>query len=179
MVAVVAQFGCNHLTSETTEGIPTEMKPDWKGIDLNEMPVKFGQILRFEKDSNVINAIALDFDKDEGGIWIGLCFINKTNIFGRQIPSGWINTKCLDLLDLQYLNNEGLKQYQIIDQIKVNRDKVGIGLITPVSNVEDLMLEYKRGIEQRKKKQTSCDEGLIDEESVRECYFNVKKIELQ
>ncbi|WP_207531814.1 hypothetical protein [Desertivirga arenae] len=179
ITAAILQLGCNNRTPKTFEEIPIEMQPDWKGIDISELPVKFGQILRFKKDSNVIDAIIVDFDKDERGIWIGLCFINKTKLFGRQIPSAWISSQCLNLLDLAYLNTDGLKQYEVISQIKVDRGKVGIGSITPVSNVNELMVEYENGIKQRKKKQTPCNEELTDEKSVRECYFDVETIKQQ
>lgn len=179
IIAAILQLGCNHRIPKTAEGIPIEMQPNWQGIDIKALPVRFGQILRFKKDNRVINAIVLDFDKDEGGIWIGMCFINKAKLFGRQIPNRWINATCLDLLDLQYLNYKGLKQYQIIDNIKVDKDKVGIGSITPILNLTELMEEYNRGIEQRKKKQTPCNEGLTNEKSVRECYFDVEAIKEQ
>ncbi|WP_207424599.1 hypothetical protein [Desertivirga brevis] len=179
ITAVILQIGCTHCTPKTLEAIPIEMQPDWKGIDISELPVNFGQILRFKKDNDVIDALVMDFDKDEGGIYIGLCFFYKTKLFGRQIPSGWINTQCLNLLDGIYLNIDGLKQYQVISQIKVDRGKVGIGSINPISNVNELMVEYRKGIEQRKKKQTPCNEGLTDEKSVRECYFDVETIKQQ
>jgi len=170
-------FGCNSQTVKTVEQVPVDMLPDWKGIDTDKLPVKFGQILKFEKDSNIINAIVLDFDKDEGGIWIGLCLINENRLFGRQIPSGLINTKCLDLLDLTYLSLEGLGQYQVVANLTIDKYKVGIGSISPVSDFDGLKGTFDYGIEQRKKEQTPYNKGLTDLNPVRECYFEIGKIE--
>ena len=152
------------------------MQPDWKGIDIDNLPIKFGQILKFEKDSITINAIVLDFDKDDRGIWIGLCCINNHKLFGRQIPSGLINRKRLDLLDLAYLNIDGLEQYQVVDNLIIDKNKVGIGSISPVSDFVELKRTFDNGIEQRKKEQVPYNKGLTDLNPVRECYFEIEKI---
>jgi hypothetical protein len=170
-------FGCNNQTVKTAEKVPVDMQPDWKGIDIDKLPVKFGQILKFEKDSIIINAVVIDFNKDEGGIWVGLCFINNNKLFGRQIPSGLINTKCLDLLDLTYLNIKGLEQYQIVDNLMIAKHKIGIGSMSPATDLNGLRQTFEYGIEQRKKEQTPYNKGLTDLNPVRECYFEIEKIE--
>jgi hypothetical protein len=156
--------------------IPADMAPNWAGMDIDTLPVKFGQILKFEQDSFALNAIVLNFSKDEGGIWIGLCFIENNKLFGRQIPNGLINTTCLDLLDLAYLNLGGLKHYKITGELTVDRNNVGIGSDWPAENFNDLKNAFDFGIEQRKKKQTPCEKGLTDLNPVRECYFDMEKI---
>lgn len=169
-------FGCNTQIVDNDEQIPIEMQPDWKGFEIHKLPVKFGQILQFKIDSIIINAVVIDFDKDEGGIWIGLCFINNNKLFGRQIPNGLINTKCLDLLDLAYLNINGLEEYQIVDNLKIDKNKVGIGSSSPVSDLLALKRTFDYGIEQRKKEQVPYNKGLTDLNPVRECYFEIVKI---
>lgn len=167
-------FSCNNISLKNS--IPENMQPDWTGISLDNIPVKFGQILQFNKDSIQLTAIVLDFDEDEGGKWIGLCFIDNNRLFGRQIPSGLINTTCLDLLDFSYLHIDGLKNFNVIQTENVNKEKIGVGAISPVLNLAELDRDFKRGIAQREKEQTPCDQGLADLYPVRECYFEIEKI---
>lgn len=152
------------------------MQPDWKGISLDNIPVKFGQILQFSNDSIQLEAIILDFDEDEGGKWIGLCFIDNNRLFGRQIPSGIINTTCLDLLDFSYLQIDGLINFKVIQTMNINKTKIGIGAISPVRNLTELNRDFKHGIVQREKIQIPCGQGLTDLNPVRECYFEIEKI---
>lgn len=152
------------------------MQPDWTGIDTNSFPVKFGQILTFEFNSSVTKAIVLDFDKDKAGLWIGFCFISDNKLFGRQIPSGLLNTTCLDLFDLTYLKSDAIRNYQISDTLDINKQHVGIGAIYAVTDLNGLLEIYRQGIEKRKKLQTPCLQGKTDLNPVRECYFEIEKI---
>jgi len=52
--------------------------------------------------------VVIDVTKDEGGIWYGLYYLNKNELFGRQIPNGIIFTTCVDMLDATYLNESGI-----------------------------------------------------------------------
>ena len=49
-------------------------------------------------------------------------------------------------------------------------------LILAAANFLEIKRDFDKGIEQRKKEQTSCDDGLTDLNPVRECYFNIEKI---
>ncbi len=167
---------CNTRTSSLSETVPPSMQPDWTGISVDDIPVEFGQVLKFENDSIVFTAVVLDFNQDEGGKWIGLCFVDNNRLFGRQIPNGIVNTICLDLLDFSYLQIDGLSDFQIVETLKIDKNKVGIGLISPVLNLVELNRDYNYGIEQRKKEQTPYDKRLTDLNPVRECYFNIEKI---
>jgi len=167
---------CSNMTTTSSESIPEMMQPNWTGLDIESFPVKFGQILKFEYDSAEIWCIVLDFSEDEGGQWIGVCFIDENRLFGRQIPSGMINTKCLDLLDLTYIKREVLNEFEVLETLTVNISKVGIGSQSPATTLSEIKRDFDWGIEQRKKKQTPCDKGLTDLNPVRECYFSIKKI---
>ncbi len=167
---------CNNMPSNSSNSIPAMMQPDWTGLELERFPVKFGQILKFGKDSSELKAVVLDFSEDEGGQWIGVSFIDKNQLFGRQIPSGMINKKCLDLLDLTYINKGALNDYEVVETIAVNKTKVGIGSQSPATSFSEIKRDFDRGIEQRKKEQTLCDQGLTDLNPVRECYFDIEKI---
>ncbi len=172
--------GCNTASSSSeaisSETIPELMQPDWTGLEIENFPVKFGQILKFRNDSTELMAIVLDFSEDEGGQWIGVSFIDQNRLFGRQIPSGIINTKCLDLLDLTYIQKDALINYEVVASITVNKTKVGIGSQSPATSFSEIIRDFERGIEQRKKEQTPCDKGITDLNPVRECYFDVEKI---
>ena len=167
---------CNNITTTSTESIPEMMQPNWTGLDIESFPVKFGQVLKFDNDSTKITAIVLDFSEDEGGQWIGVTFIDQNRLFGRQIPSGMINTKCLDLLDLTYIQRDALTDYEIVETIMVNKSKIGIGSQSPATSFSEIKRDFEWGIEQRKKEETPCDKGLTDLNPVRECYFDIEKI---
>jgi hypothetical protein len=180
-IAFILTFGllissCNNMTTTSLESIPEVMQPNWTGLDIESFPVKFGQILKFENDSSEIRGIVLDFSEDEGGQWIGVSFIDQNRLFGRQIPSGMIYTKCLDLLDLTYIQREALIDFEVLEVITVNKSKVGIGSQSTATSFVEIKRDFDRGIEQRKKEQTPCDKGLTDLNPVRECYFEIEKI---
>jgi hypothetical protein len=167
---------CFNMTSNSSESIPEIMQPDWTGLEIESFPVKFGQILKFDNDSTELKAVVLDFSENEDGQWIGVSFINQNRLFGRQIPSGMVSTKCLDLLDLTYIKKDALIDYEIVETISVNKTKVGIGSQSLATNFSEIKRDFDRGIQQRKKEQTPCDRGLTELNPVRECYFDIEKI---
>lgn len=168
--------GCNNMPSNSSESIPEIMQPNWKGLEIESFPVKFGQILKFHNENTELKAVVLDFSEDEDGQWIGVSFIDQNRIFGRQIPSGMINTKCIDLLDLTYFQPDALIDYEVVETIAVNKTKVGIGSQSSATNFSEVKRDFDKGIQQRKKEQTPCDKGLTDLNPVRECYFDIEKI---
>lgn len=167
---------CHNLTSNSPNSIPEIIQPNWTGLDIDSFPVKFGQILKFDKDSIEMYALVLDFGEDEGGLWIGVSFIDQNRLFGRQIPNGMIKTKCLDLLDMTYIKKDALTDYEVVETIEVNKTKIGIGSQSPVTSFSEIKRDFDKGIEERKKEQTPCDKGLTDLNPVRECYFDIEKI---
>ena len=167
---------CHNMTSNSSDSIPEMMQPNWTEINEESIPVKFGQIIKISTDSITLSAIVLDFNQDEGGQWIGVCFIDQNRLFGRQIPNGMINTTCLDLLDFTYIHKSAFVDFEVIETIKINKAKVGIGSRSPATNISEITRNYKRGIEQRKKEQTPCNKGLTDLYPVRECYFDIGKL---
>jgi len=164
------------MTSNSSDSIPENMQPNWTGIDIDKIPVRFGQALKFKNDSLDLTAVILDFDEDEGGKWVGLCFIDRDKLFGRQIPKGMINTTCLDLLDLTYIQIDGLHDFEIVETLNLNKNKIGIGSISTAKNLTELARDFNDGIEQRKKEQTPCNKGLTNFNPVRECYYDIGKI---
>ncbi|WP_196894765.1 hypothetical protein [Aureivirga marina] len=168
-------ISCNK--SKNAQNIPVNMQPEWQNIESNKMPLKFGQIIEIENIE--IKSIVLDYNEDESGVWIGLCPINENKLFGRQIPQNLINSTCLDLLDFVYIQIKDLKNYKKIELLDIDINKVGIGNIYPISNEYELKDFFNSGIEERKKEQTPCNEGLTGLNPVRECYFDLSKIEIK
>ena len=173
-IVVFALSGCQYPTQDG--GIPTNMRPVWKEIPVEDLPVKFGQLIAFKDDNIKLSALVLDFDEDEGGIWIGLCLIHEDSLFGRQIPSGLTGNNCLDLMDLSYLHLSGMKNFKILKQLNINKTQVGLGAISPVRNLIELERDYRSGISRRGMEQTPCDKKLTGANPVYECYFEVSTI---
>jgi hypothetical protein len=167
--------------------------PDWKGIDTTNLDFKSGDCIFLKDSNNYYSAIILDLDKDSAGIWFGLCFtdikdsikpdinaINNSKLFGRQLPSGLINTKIIDCYDLAYLSESGLKKnranFGLIETIKYNKLKVRIGAISPSTDIPGLIRIYNWGIEQRKKMPDDIKKSKFKLNAVRERYFPITMI---
>ena len=161
-------LSCNTNTSNTIREI---FKPKWEDADTKNLPVQFGDVVRFTINDTLVTAIILDF-KDEGDIWIGMCFIKENNIFGRQIPRGY-SGDCMDLLDFTYLNSKALNEFKKIRSEKININKIGIGSESVATSYDDILRDYKRGLMQRKKKQTPCNENISGLDNVYERYFDL------
>jgi len=94
---------------------PEIMKPNWTDVKAKNLKLKIGDIISIKTESNPLYGIVMDYNEDEMGIWYGICLsktkIEKSDIknvlfFGRKIPSGFVNTKCVDCL---YLNSNQTK----------------------------------------------------------------------
>ena len=166
-------LSCN--SNESSMNTPEFFQPNWQEINLAEFRFKFGDKIQFEVEKQTRKGVVVDFSEDEGGKWIGICFMNRENLFGRQIPSGFTNN-CVDLLDISYLNENGFDEIEIIGKYEINKKKIGIGSMSPTSNKEELERDYQRGIEQRRKEQTECRKSVYMQNPVNECYFQINKI---
>lgn len=166
-------LSCN--SNENSINTPDFFQPNWQEINLSEFRFKFGDKIQFEVEGQTRKGVIVDFSEDEGGKWIGICFINKENLFGRQIPSGFSNN-CVDLLDISYLNEKGFDEIEIVGKYEIDKKKIGIGSKSPTSNKEELERDYQKGIEQRIKEQTKCGESIKMLNPVNECYFQINNI---
>lgn len=168
----IAAMMCGCITNSQNSDALTLFKPEWQGIETKFLPVQFGDVISFDINNTTANAIVLDFNKDEGGIWIGICFINNNKLFGTRIPSGY-NGDCVSLLDCAYLNSNALKQFKKIKTEIIDINKIGIGSTSSATNFDDLLASYTWGLKQRTKKQTPCNEDVFGINVVRECYFGL------
>lgn len=173
LALIILFWSCNN---QKDTSIPAIMQPEWSGIETDNLPVKFGQILNFDTKTSNISAVVIDFNSDEAGVWIGLCFSSNNQLFGRQIPNAMNNMACLDLLDLTYIRIDGLSGYSVSGHLSLDKNKIGIGSQRAEKDLSGIEESFNHGLAQRKKKQTPCNQGLYDENVVRECYFNLSKI---
>ncbi|MEM6804899.1 MAG: hypothetical protein AAF696_26105 [Bacteroidota bacterium] len=134
-----------------------------------------GDYLKLNQGEIQIEALILDQRIEEGKTWLSICFLNKGKLFGRQVPNG-MKGDCADLLDLAAIQPDSLKEYELIKKIKLDQYKIHMGSFRYVFQQEELTVGYEYGLKQREKKQTPCNEFLLDLEAVRECYFDLSKI---
>lgn len=150
-------------------------KPNWEGLNFEKFAFKFGDKFAFSSNNQLRQGIILDFYEAEDGQWYGVCFLNKDQLFGRQIPSGF-SEKCIDLLDLSYLHEDNLKKLEYVERVNIDVEKVGIGAKRVDNSLLKLKNGFDYGLEQRKKEQTDCNEGKFSLNPVNECYFELDKI---
>ena len=163
--------GCNMSNEKNQNDF---FKPNWKGLNLENFSLEFGE--EIELESHKIRGVVLDFSKDEGGKWYGVCFLNKENLFGRQIPSGF-SKDCIDLLDFTFIHQSIIDSLKRNGKRKIDINKVGIGSIDAAKEIEEIIISYNYGIEQRNKEQTPCGKNIMNLNPVNECYFQIAKIE--
>lgn len=144
-------------------------------IDDTNLQLKFGDLVEFEIDNQKINAIVLDISQEENENWFGICFLNKNQLFGRRIPNGYVGD-CIDLFDLTFINEKGLKNFKILEKLIIDFNKVGCGSNSPVNNLNEILRNYERGIKQRELMETPCDKKLRNLNPINECYFPLEKI---
>lgn len=181
------------MTSCSSDKNANILRADWSGIDLKDVDYKIGDYV-YLKDSNYFyTGLILDFDKDSAGIWIGICFTNyrdtikpdlnsleKYKLFGRQIPSGLINTTCIDCFDLSYLNENGIKKdttnIGLIGNVDYDNSLVRVGAISPSNDLKGLINDFKFGIKQRQKTPDDCKESKFKVGAITERYLDFKMI---
>ena len=177
ILVILFLHSCSNLKNQDSSNQYDITKVDWKGIDTNKLPLKFGDKIEFNVENEKIQGIVLDFNKDEDGIWYGICFLNDNKLFGRLIPDGTRNFECGEnMYDLFNLNEKALKNYKIIYHYNVDKEKIRIGGGFPSDNFYDLKLAHNQGINKRKLKMTPCKESLFDINAIHECYFDLKTI---
>lgn len=161
--------------NDSNFNIPEMFKTTHNEKDINNLAFKYGDIIEFNVENQTIKSIIVDVKSDEMGKWIGLCFMKDGNLFGRKIPDG-ISGNCIELLDLTYLNEKGFVDCKITSNEKLNFNKIGIGADSPALHTKDVYRDYKRGIDERKKKESSCAEKFSNLYPINECYFSIQKI---
>jgi len=171
LLALLVFFSCNPKSSDA---IPEIFKPQWEGVDSKGLPVQFGDVVSFAINDIIVKAIVLDVENDETGAWIGMCFLNKNKLFGRQIPNGY-SGNCIDLLDCTYIESSNLIEFDRVASKNIDINIVGIGSRSSAANYTDLLRDYNLGLTQRTKKQTKCNEDVLGLNPVHECYFDLNR----
>jgi len=167
---------------------PDLLRPNWQGIETSGLAFDIGDLISIRDTDFYYAAILLDLDSDSAGIWYGFCLTNFRDtikldsktidslyLFGRQIPSGLINTQCIDCYDLTYINEYGLKldreKFSLIEHINHDPLKIFIGSDSPTMELSGLVRDYQKGIEQRKKEPDDCKASIFKLDAVRERFF--------
>jgi len=161
-------------------------------IDPSELSFKKGDCLYFEIDSVFFgSAIVIDFSKDEGGLWYGLCFINyydtirpvKANIidhklFGRKVQSSQNKEGYIIALDSEFINDSCLRMnkskinvighFSLIDELKIGSEGA-------TSDYNKMIASFKYGLDKRKVPPDNYKEHINKLDNFRpEEYFMLK-----
>ena len=168
-------MSCSPENKNSSQKISETLSTNFGKIDDKNLNLKFGDLVIFEIYNQKINAIILDIKLEENEYWFGLCFIKNNQLFGRRIPQGF-GGECIELFDITYLNEKGLNNFKLINNLEINYDKVGIGSDSPVINYDEILRDYERGLENRKKSETPCKEKLKMLDPINERYIGIDKI---
>ena len=176
LLAMLTLTSCHTKTENQPQNTPEIFLTNYGKIDDKNLKLKFGELIEFEINDQKINAVVLDIKQESNENWFGICFLNNNLLFGRKIPQG-IGGNCIYLYDLSFVNEKALNNYKILEKLKIDFTKVGFGSDSPVINQEQILRDYKYGIEQRKKKETPCEKKLELLDPTNECYFELNEIQ--
>lgn len=163
--------GCSKRVDYSKQ--PISINPLWKELS-GQLQLSFGQHIKIGS----YNALVADISVDDGGIWYGLCFFNEQGLFGRQIPSSISTTGCINLLDIEYINERNLPTFKIIETLNIIK-QISVGKEAPATSNAELMSSYKRGLRQRTLEQIPCNEEIYDLTPIRETYFELNSYAVQ
>jgi hypothetical protein len=137
-------------------------------IDSTELKFKKGDCISFTIDNNQIGAaIVIDFSKDEGGLWYGLCFtdyldtvqpdlskIKKQRLAGRRIESSLGKNGYIIGFDTEFVNDSCFRlhddQFKLIGNLTLKTDKIRLGAEGATNDYEDFILSFQYSRERRK-----------------------------
>lgn len=142
-------------------------QPKFLPIDPKELIFQKGDCISFNVDSiNKGAAIVIDYSKDEGGLWYGLCFtdyldsltpnlsqINERKIFGRKIESSLDKNGFIIGLDLEFVNDSCIKlnktKFQNIGNLSLRNEIIKYGAYGASNDYSKMLYVFHRGIEKR------------------------------
>lgn len=154
--------------------IPEIFKTNYGKFTPENPGLRYGDLIKIK--NTPCKGVVCDISKDEGGIWYGIIFMNtENNLFGRNIPGGF-SYDCLSLFDLTYLHEKGLEEIEKIESLELNFKKIGIGARSTAINRDELLRDFARGIENRKKIETPCEQKIKILQPVNENYRNLHQI---
>ena len=136
-------------------------------IDIKELSYKKGDCVSFQIDSlNYGVGIVVDYSKDEGGLWYGLCFtdyydtvqadllkIKDKKIFGRKVESTLDENGFYTGLDIEFVNDSCLKfnesKITTIGNLTLNTKKIKYGSEGATNDYSEMLYTFKYGLEKR------------------------------
>ncbi len=159
LLILIAFVSCSNPTSN--------YRTDFK-INESELKYKKGDYLSFRVDTNLYGtAVVIDYSKDEGGLWYGLCFTNYLDInhpdtanidtlsfYGRKIESKFEDKGYFIGLDIEFVNDSCFmlndKKFQLIGNVKLALNKIKFGAQGATSEYNSMISSFKFGREKRK-----------------------------
>jgi hypothetical protein len=167
--------------------------PKFLPIDPKEIIFQKGDCIAFNVDSIEKGvAIVIDYSKDEGGLWYGLCFtdyldtltpelsqIKDNRIFGRKIESSFDKNGFMIGLDLVFVNESCFKlnpsKFNKIGKFSLRNEKIRIGSECAISVYSKMLFVFHSG---RKKRMIPPDDYRAHRTKIRdfrpEEYFLLK-----
>ncbi len=142
-------------------------QPKFLPIDQKKLLFQKGDCISFMADSiNKGVAIVIDYSKDEGGLWYGLCFtdyldtltpklaqIRDNRIFGRKIESSIDKNGFIIGLDLEFVNDSCFKmnssKFHKIGNFSLINEKIKNGSYGASNNYSKMLYIFHRGLEKR------------------------------
>jgi len=137
-------------------------------IDSTELKYKKGDCISFKTEKNLIGiAIVIEFSKDEGGLWYGLCFtdyldsiqpdltkIRNQRIVGRRIESSSDKNGFIIGLDTEFVNDSCFQQhtdqFKLIGNLTLNTEKIKLGAQGATNNYISMLISFQNARERRK-----------------------------
>ncbi len=150
-------------------GCYSNNNPNFGPVDINELKFQKGDCVSFKADSiNLGVAIVIDYSKDEGGIWYGLCFTNyfdtlapklsqirALKIFGRKIESAVDIIGFVIGLDCVFVNDSCFDtnptNFHKIGNYSLDSKKITIGSRAATNDYYNMIEAFNRGLIKRKK----------------------------
>ena len=160
LIFVVILTSCLNLTND--------YQAKFLPIDSTELNFEKGDCISFKVDSILVGvAIVIDFSKDVGGLWYGLCFtdyldsvtpelskIKNQRLVGRKIESSLDRNGFIIGLDIEFINDSCFRDnpdlFKHIGKLTLVCDKIKFGAKGATNDYNDMITVFQYGRERRK-----------------------------
>lgn len=137
-------------------------------VDSTEIKYRKGDCISFKINPNKIGAaIVIDYSKDEGGLWYGLCFtdyldtvqpdlpkIKNHRLVGRKIESSLDKNGYIIGLDAEFVNESCFRKqsdkFKFIGKLNLRIDRIIIGADGATNNFDQMIAAFLKSMERRK-----------------------------
>jgi len=134
-------------------------------LDDRSLKLKFGDMINLRVGEKKIEAIVIDIRNEGQKIWYGLSFKIGDKIAGtmiRDTQNG--ETTCASLVEVFYLNQENIYDYELVKNEKLLFSKIGLSNAgyqnAKVEKLEEVLPKYFAAIEKRKNDDSDCEDTV-------------------